>query len=664
MTAPATNEAAEAGTDAVAALPVAGEGLPDGQAYRDLNAGVAKRWYSIQVFANFENKVAESIRERAKVRGLSDLFEEVNAELGPGYILVKMELTDEACSLIKNIPKVIRFEPVPISEAEIECFRHQVQEGIEAKVSFVVGEQVLVSDGTFAGHKGTVEEVDERRSHLKVAVPILGTTAIANLEFSQVARDTTVGGKPTDRAPRYREARAVSAPANKGLPGTTGGGERKGLAFHPLADLFPLMSEREYDELEADVATKKKLHDKITLLVMRTKLANGEERRELAIIDGRNRYRACLDAGLFKAKSNYEAHFSDGRLREPYSQFFNVLPENEDPLAFVLSRNLKRRHLNEGQRAMVADNIATMRQGERTDLQPSANLQKVDRPTAAKMLSVSERSVASARTVHEKGAPSLVRAVEQGKLAVSEAAKAAKLAPAEQERVAQLATEGKANVVRTVIKQDERQQREAALGARQAAGNLVLPQKRYGVILADPEWRFEPWSRETGLDRSPDNHYPTSVTEVIAARPVQDIAAKDCVLFLWATVPMLPQALLVMGAWGFDYRSNFVWAKDRSGTGYWNRNRHEHLLLGVRGDVPAPAPGTQWHSLIEAAVGEHSEKPESFYALIEGYFPSLSKIELNARRARPGWDRWGAEAPPDESGGTAVVLAPMGAGSR
>jgi N6-adenosine-specific RNA methylase IME4 len=301
---------------------------------------------------------------------------------------------------------------------------------------------------------------------------------------------------------------------------------------------------------------------------------------------------------------------------------------------------------------MVAARIANLAHGgDRRPADQAANLPlETVRPSvpqggAAAMLSVSERSVRSARAVQEKGVPSLVHAVEQGKIAVSEAAKAAKLAPAEQERVAVLATEGKANVVRTVIKQEERRGREAALGEQQACGNLILPQKKYGVILADPEWQFEPWSRETGLDRAADNHYPTSVTDVIAARPVQDIAAEDCVLFLWATVPMLPQALLVMGVWGFDYRSNFVWFKTRAGTGYWSRNCHEHLLLGVRGSMPAPAPGTQWQSTLSAPVGEHSAKPELFYELIEAYFPTLPKIELNARRARPGWDAWGLDAP-------------------
>ncbi len=195
--------------------------------------------------------------------------------------------------------------------------------------------------------------------------------------------------------------------------------------------------------------------------------------------------------------------------------------------------------------------------------------------------------------------------------------------------------------VTTAQKQERRDQREAELAGK----ILALPDKRYGVILADPAWRFEPYSRETGMDRAADNHYPTGSISEIIRLPVQDISADDCVLFLWATAPMLPQALAVMQAWGFDYRSHVVAVKDRIGTGYWFRNEHELLLLGVRGDVPAPAPGTQWTSAKPFPVGEHSVKPDWQYELIEAYFPHLPKIELNARRSRPGWDSWGLDAP-------------------
>lgn len=183
--------------------------------------------------------------------------------------------------------------------------------------------------------------------------------------------------------------------------------------------------------------------------------------------------------------------------------------------------------------------------------------------------------------------------------------------------------------------------REAELGARQ----LALPNRRFGVIVADPEWRFEPWSRTTGMDRAAENHYPTSATEVIAARDVPSISADDCVLGLWTTVPMLRHGFVVMEAWGFDYKTHWAWAKDRIGPGYWNRNKHDIFLFGTRGNVPCPAPGEQWDSLLEAPRRGHSEKPELFLEMMECYFPNLPKIELNRRGpARPGWSCWGNEA--------------------
>jgi len=194
---------------------------------------------------------------------------------------------------------------------------------------------------------------------------------------------------------------------------------------------------------------------------------------------------------------------------------------------------------------------------------------------------------------------------------------------------------------RQAEKKERRASREADIGQKQRA----LPDKKYGVIYADPEWRFEVYSRETGMDRAADNHYPTSAATDICARDVASIEADDCVLFLWSTQPMLPQALAVMSAWGFEYKSRCVWAKDRLGTGYWFRDKCEILLVGTRGNVPAPAMGDQWPSLIEAPVGEHSAKPEVFAEMIEAYFPNLPKIELNRRGPpRPGWDAWGNEA--------------------
>ena len=143
------------------------------------------------------------------------------------------------------------------------------------------------------------------------------------------------------------------------------------------------------------------------------------------------------------------------------------------------------------------------------------------------------------------------------------------------------------------------------------------------------------------MDRAADNHYPTMTLQDICA--LHPPAAANAVLFLWATAPMLPQALEVMAAWGFTYRSCCIWSKDRSGTGYWFRNRHEQLLVGARGKVPAPAPGTQYPSVVLAPTAGHSVKPACFAEMIEAMFPSAARLEMFARRQRPGWDVWGNE---------------------
>jgi N6-adenosine-specific RNA methylase IME4 len=201
-------------------------------------------------------------------------------------------------------------------------------------------------------------------------------------------------------------------------------------------------------------------------------------------------------------------------------------------------------------------------------------------------------------------------------------------------------------------KKERRAERERELGQRQ----IALPDQKQGVIVEDYEWDFEVFSRETGMDRHAANHYPVSedahTAEEIMKRTADRFgcAANDCALFMWTTVPHLAIAIDLLRLRGFRYVTNWVWDKIKIGTGYWNRNRHEILLLGIRGNVPCPAPGEQWESLFSIAATEHSAKPEHFLEMIEAYFPTMPKIELNRRGPpRPGWSAWGYEAETSEA---------------
>ena len=175
---------------------------------------MAKRWYIVHAYSNFERKVADSIREKAAAAGLDHLIEDilvptekvvemrrgrkVDAErkFFPGYVLVKMDMTDQAYHLIKNTPKVTGFlgtekKPVPIPDSVAERIMAQVQEGVERpkpSISFEIGERIRVADGPFASFEGNVEEVDEERARLKVAVSIFGRPTPVELEYGQVEK--------------------------------------------------------------------------------------------------------------------------------------------------------------------------------------------------------------------------------------------------------------------------------------------------------------------------------------------------------------------------------------------------------------------------------------------------------------------------------------------
>jgi|HubBroStandDraft_6_1064221.scaffolds.fasta_scaffold00056_93 N6-adenosine-specific RNA methylase IME4 len=393
---------------------------------------------------------------------------------------------------------------------------------------------------------------------------------------------------------------------------------------HKFADIFPLIESYELKELTADIK-EHGLIEPITLY-------------EGFILDGRNRYKAAFNAGLWPDSSNPP-------LKD--HKFFDTFSGSDDEaLSFVMSKNLKRRHLNESQLSMVGGRFEALKQGARTDLVSQDTKSGKSKAGAAETVGVSTPSIARARKVLKKGSKKLQAAVDKGDIPVKTAADIADLSPEEQADILK-ETETKENptdkarTAKNAVKKNKRAKQEKALGAKVRA----LPTTKFGVILADPPWRYENIPMGD-LTKSPESHYPTQSLKDILKLKVPSISAPNSVLFLWAVAPMLPEALQVMSKWGFTYKAHLIWHKvGKLGLGYWFRNEHELLLVGIKGKIPAPAPGTQIKSILQAKPGRHSEKPEEVLKLIEKLFPSLPKIELHRRgEPRKGWEAWGNES--------------------
>lgn len=383
------------------------------------------------------------------------------------------------------------------------------------------------------------------------------------------------------------------------------------IQFHPLADIFPLIQGKEFVDLKQDIR-ENGLREPIVLF-------DGQ------ILDGRNRFRACQEVG-------------------EQAQFIDY--EGDDPAAYVISLNLRRRHLNESQRGAVAAKLANLTKSDAASIGhgATANLQSQTRAAAAEMLNVSERTVNTAKKVLNKGAPELIEKVEQGQVSVSAAADVATLPESEQREVVAKGEKEilqKAKEIRSEKAKARKQERLEKID-QISRGNVELDtDTQYPVIYCDPPWRYE---HAESSNREIENHYPTMELSDICALPVGDIAYQDAILFMWATSPKLAESMKVLESWGFTYRTCAIWDKQKIGMGYYFRQQHELLIVATRGNMPAPEPANRPPSVFSYPRGEHSAKPHEVYEIIEAMYPNLAKIELFCRTPREGWAVWGNQS--------------------
>jgi N6-adenosine-specific RNA methylase IME4 len=171
---------------------------------------------------------------------------------------------------------------------------------------------------------------------------------------------------------------------------------------------------------------------------------------------------------------------------------------------------------------------------------------------------------------------------------------------------------------------------------KEGVSEIPLPKEKFSIIYADPPWEYK-WSTRGAAA----HHYNTENLDKL--KKIKVPAEKNAVMFMWATNPKLNEALELLKAWGFEYKTNMVWVKDKFGTGWWVRGQHEILLLGTKGKVKTPSHHLRPSSVINAARVGHSKKPGEIYRIIEKMFPDMKYLEMFARSERENWISWGLE---------------------
>lgn len=370
---------------------------------------------------------------------------------------------------------------------------------------------------------------------------------------------------------------------------------------HPAAEAFPMMDDGRYGELLADIRENGQ-REPITVC-------------DGMILDGRNRYRACLEAGV-----------------DPITRDFDG-----DPWSFAWSLNGARRDLEDVRRALIklecdkgsaewAAKLAKIAEDGRRKRSEAAAAGKVGRAAARGRTLVADHD-----DLRLKSGKNVAREARAAEAHVSSSTMARAEFISKRPDIAKKVIHGEikpAEAIRQIKR--ERIEKEAP-----------APTGKFRVIYADPPWSYG--NTQPDYHTEQRDHYPVMPLSDICALPVREWAEDDAVLFLWVTSPILEESFQVIRSWGFKYKASFVWDKVHHNMGHYNSVRHEFLLVCVRGSCQ-PDVRKLFDSVQSIERTKHSKKPDEFYDIIETIYTHGDRLEIFARRPRSGWQRYGNQS--------------------
>ncbi|USE39218.1 MT-A70 family methyltransferase [Endozoicomonas sp. SCSIO W0465] len=380
------------------------------------------------------------------------------------------------------------------------------------------------------------------------------------------------------------------------------------LAFHAIADIFPLMDGQPLADLTDDIK-QHGLREPIWLY-------DGQ------ILDGRNRYRACLAAGVEPVFADYQ---------------------DDDPVGFVVSLNLHRRHLNKGQKAISAGKAAdakkedNLKRGSEGQIRPSG---KTTISEAAKQFDVGSTTVKSAKQVLKTGTERLAQRVVEDKVSVSTAADIATLPPNEQDIIVSLGEKAILMAAKEIRQKKAIERQEANNRIRQQALTTPPPDGQYRCIVIDPPWPMQKIERDLHPEQTPELDYPVMTLEDIS--DIDLPAADQCHLYLWTTQRFIWCAKDLLTHWGFKHLAIQVWHKNGgfqpAGLPQYNC---EFVLIGRKGGLEFMTT-KNFPLCFDAPRREHSRKPDAFYDLVRRVSPG-PRIDMFSREKREGFEQHGVE---------------------